>query len=191
MAGIRTENAVLAYPGESLCRLFAPGRIGCMPTPKFITVRRMISRETIEKLHTEDEIFNSVHLSSQLGVKPQAQWFFCVFVFSVARESPSTLRIRVLSTTVIRTHKYMINAVVLHVAPEITLKEEHGLWVDVIRAHFKAEDRLTLHKMHQKEMSNYTRHFMDNGAADAEPLEFVISDWDYDSEKKLGPVLVQ
>jgi hypothetical protein len=46
------------------------------------------------------------------------------------------------------------------------------------------------HKMSQKEMSNYSRQFMDNGATDAEPLEFVISDWDYDSEKKLGPILV-
>jgi hypothetical protein len=53
-------------------------------------------------------------------------------------ESPSTLRITAISTTVTRTHKYTISPGLLHIAPEITVEEEHSLWVDIVRAHFKA-----------------------------------------------------
>jgi hypothetical protein len=57
--------------------------------------------------------------------------------------------------------------------------------VDVIRAHFEAEDRLVRLKMNRREeMSEYTRHFMDNGVAEGEPLGFVIRDLAYGLEKK-------
>jgi hypothetical protein len=64
---------------------------------------------------------------------------FCVFVFSVARESPSKLRITTISTTVARTHKYTINLGFRETAPEITPKEGSEIWVDVLKAHFEAE----------------------------------------------------
>jgi hypothetical protein len=158
-------------------------------TPKIITVRRVISRETIEKLYTKDEISRLWLLSAQFNLKPEAQWFFCVFVFSVTRVSPSALKITAISTTFIRTHKYTINPAVLQIAPEITLKDEHSIWVDIIRAHVEAEDRLVHSKMNRQGMSGYTRFFMDNGAAEGEPLSFVVRDLDYDPNPKQKPGL--
>jgi hypothetical protein len=38
-------------------------------------------------------------------------------------------------------------------------------------------------------MSRYTRHFMENGAAEGEPLEFLVNDLDYDEEEKKAPGL--
>jgi hypothetical protein len=184
---------VPGYPAGALWRPAYDRQNGLMlPTPKIITVRRVISRETIERLYTEDEISKLIYLGAQFGVKPEANWFFCVFVFSVARESPSMLRITTVSTTVTRTHKYTITPGLLQLAPEITPKEEHSIWVDVLRAHFRAEDRLLHRKMNTQEISEYTRYFMDNGAAEGEPLEFVIRDLDYDlGKEKPGPFLVQ
>jgi hypothetical protein len=65
--------------------------------------------------------------------------------------------------------------------------------VDVLKAHFAAEDRLLHKKMNQREMSMYTRAFMDNGVGDGDPLEFVVRDLDYEPEdpKKPGLFLVQ
>jgi hypothetical protein len=49
----------------------------CMPTtPTFITVRRVISWKTIEKLYTAEEISRNIALASQFGGK--AQWFYGV-----------------------------------------------------------------------------------------------------------------
>ena len=162
-------------------------------TPKIITARRVISRETIEKLYTQEELSaGRMHLSPWFNVKPKAEWFFLVFVFSVARESPATLRITVLSTTAIRIHKYTLSPGLLQAAPEITIDEAASLWVDLVKAHFEADERLALQKISGREMSKYTRWFKDNGAGDlTPPLEFVVNDLDYDPGQKLGPVLVQ
>jgi hypothetical protein len=142
-------------------------------------MRRVISRETIEKLYTEEEISRMMHLSAQFHVKPQAQWLFCVFVFAVSRDSPNALRLTVLSTTVSRIHKYTIGPVVLQVAPEITLDDDRDLCVDVLKAHFRAEDRLVYQKLNRREISMYTRSFMDNGAGDDEErLQFLVRDID-------------
>ena len=72
---------------------------------------------------------------------------FCVFVFAVARESPSRLRITVLSTTVVRTHKYTITLSIRQVAPEITLKDRDAIFLEIIKAHFEAEEDPVYRKM--------------------------------------------
>jgi hypothetical protein len=93
-------------------------------------------------------------------------------------------RLTTISTTITRIHKYTIRPALLHIAPEIKVEEEQSVWVDVIRAHFEAEDRLTYRKMGGQEMSKYTRWFTDNGAADRTSLQFVIRDLDYDPDSE-------
>src|SRR6476661_5178020 len=149
--GIRSK---MQYPHtpSTYCRGPLPARrMVDMSTPKYITIRRVISREMIEKLYAADELSKSMFLSSRFEVKPGSQWFFCVFVFSVARESPSTLRITVVSTTVARTHKYTITPGLLDIAPEIT--EDQTILVSAFKAHCEAEDRLLHLKINNQEMS--------------------------------------
>jgi hypothetical protein len=159
-------------------------------TPKYITVRRVLSRATVERIFTPEEISQLIPLSTAFKSKPIADWFFCVFVFSVTREAPDSLRLTTVSTTIERIHKHSITPGLLDIAPEIEA-EENPNWVQVIRAHYKAEHDLIRRKVNSQEMSEFTRAFMDCGAAEAEqPLEFVIYDAD-NKEEKPGPTLVK
>jgi hypothetical protein len=156
-------------------------------TPSIITIRRVINRETLQRLFTKKEISDMMHLSALLHAKPATQWFFCVFVFSVERRSPSALKLTVLSTTVVKIHKYSITPALLQVAPEIEI-EEQPVWAEVLRAHVKADSDLSYRKLDNVELSEFTRFFMDNGAAEGVPPEVIIGDLDYRkaSEKKAG-----
>ncbi|MBV8831697.1 MAG: hypothetical protein JO217_13580 [Acidobacteriaceae bacterium] len=163
-------------------------------TPEVITVQRLISRATVEKLFSSNEL-QLLPLHAEMYIKPQPDFFHCVFVFSVRRLNPGTLKIRVISTVVSRIQRYTVK-MLRDRAPEI---QERDMWAEVFYAHFIAEDNLNLDKLNTGHipglMSKFTRWFMDNGAGDRrEPPEFIIHDPDFEVQPpalKVGPVLVQ
>lgn len=124
------------------------------------------------RLLDEPDFAQSLALEEQCALADQ---FLAIFVFEAEWQNKPTLLLRAISTTVLGIQRYTTKRLARQGVRTISASERDQIPLDVLRDHFRAQDRL---KSANGPQIHWTEQFA-NGAGDlSDRTRFVIADPD-------------
>ena len=155
---------------------------------KTLTFRAIFERDSILKLLDEPEFEHNLHRRVICNVKPANDHYLAVFVFTAEPQDDGTILLRAVSTTVVGIQRYT-TARLQHQGIYVSKPEETSVLAETLRAHFRAQQEDTIHRLSVAAGSirlPWAQHNFPNGAGDlSSPPEFFISDPDLEELEKL------